>query len=331
MPKPRRTQVSLDATPYYHCVSRCVRRAFLCGSDTVSGQSFEHRRQWIEDKLYELTQVFALDLCAYAVMSNHYHVVLYVDATQAENWSHEAVIERWHRLFNGTLFSQRHARGEALSKVELNVLDRDVALWRQRLMDISWFMRVLNESIARQANAEDNCTGRFWEGRFKSQALLDEAALAACLAYVDLNPIRAGMAKTPEMSDHTSIQQRINTAQASRNPNHLHQQPKGLMPFAGYPRQEIPKGLPFLLTDYLELVDWTGRILREDKRGAIDETLPPILARLNMEPKHWLYLTENFESRFKGLVGTAYQLKRVCEKLGYQRVPGMKNCKTYFP
>ena len=331
MPKPRLTQVSLDATPYYHCVSRCVRRAFLCGSDTLSGQSFEHRRQWIQDKLHELTQVFALDLCAYAVMSNHYHVVLYVDSAQAENWSPEEVITRWHQLFNGTLFSQRHVRGETLSNVERNVLNKDIAIWRQRLMDISWFMRVLNESIARKANAEDNCTGRFWEGRFKSQALLDDAALAACLAYVDLNPIRAGMARTPETSDHTSIQQRINTTQSAHTPNHLQQQTQGLMPFAGYPRQDIPKGLPFRLTDYLELVDWTGRILREDKRGAIDETLPPILARLNMEPKHWLYLTENFESRFKGLVGTAYQLKRVCEKLGYQRAPGLKSCQTYFP
>ena len=273
MPKPRRTQVSLDATPYYHCVSRCVRRAFLCGTDSVSSQSFEHRRQWIEDKLYDLTRVFALDLCAYAVMSNHYHVVLYVDIAEAESWSPDEVITRWHQVFNGTLFSQRHMRGEALNKVELKVLDKDIAIWRQRLMDISWFMRVLNEAIARQANAEDNCTGRFWEGRFKSQALLDEAALAACLAYVDLNPIRAGMAKTPETSDYTSIQQRINTAQAAHSPNHLHQQPKGLLPFAGYPRQDSPKGLPFRLTDYLELVDWTGRILREDKRGAFAAVL----------------------------------------------------------
>ena len=331
MPKPRHTQVSLDATPYYHCVSRCVRRAFLCGSDTVSGQSFEHRRQWIEDKLYELAQVFALDLCAYAVMSNHYHVVLHVDAAQAKSWSRETVIERWHRLFNGNLLSQRHARGEILSKVELNVLNKDVVLWRQRLMDISWFMRVLNEAIARQANAEDNCTGRFWEGRFKSQALLDEAALSACLAYVDLNPIRAGMTKTPESSEHTSIQRRIKQAQATPNPNHLQHQTKGLMPFAGYPRQDSPKGLPFRLTDYLELVDWTGRILREDKRGAIDDNLPPILERLNIEAKHWLFLTQHFESRFKGLVGTAYQLKRICEKLGYQRAPGLKSCQTYFP
>ena len=102
MPKPRYTQVSLEATPYYHCVSRCVRRAYLCGEDTFSGQSYEHRRQWIEDKLYELSDVFALGLCAYAVMHNHYHVVLHVDKELAQSWSDREVIHRWHTLFSGT-------------------------------------------------------------------------------------------------------------------------------------------------------------------------------------------------------------------------------------
>ena len=145
-----------------HFVGQALSRAFLCGTDSHSGQSYEHRRHWIEDKLYELAQIFALDLCAYAVMSNHYHVVLYVDIAEAESWSQDEVITRWHQLFNGNLLSQRHARGEALSKVELNVLNKDVVLWRQRLIDTSWFMRMLNEAIARQVNAEDTCTGRFW-------------------------------------------------------------------------------------------------------------------------------------------------------------------------
>ncbi|WP_444931875.1 hypothetical protein ACJJIF_08945 [Microbulbifer sp. SSSA002] len=156
-------------------------------------------------------------------------------------------------------------------------------------------MRCLSESIARQANAEDNCTGRFWEGRFKSQALLDERALAACLAYVDLNPIRAGIAKTPEESDYTSIQQRIHTAISG-------QQPKSLLPLVGGERQDMPKGLPFQLDHYLELVDWSGRQLHPKKRGVISENIPPILNRLGISPKHWLYLNSNFESRFKRLV-----------------------------
>lgn len=331
MPKPRYTQVSLDATPYYHCVSRCVRRAFLCGVDKQTGQSFEHRRQWIEDKLQSLAGVFSLDLCAYAVMSNHYHVVLHIDKPQADNWTRDVIIERWHQVFTGHSLSQRYLRNESLSKAELTALDTLVDTWRARLSDISWFMRVLNEAIARQANDEDDCTGRFWEGRFKSQALLDEAALATCMAYVDLNPIRAKLANSLETSDYTSIQQRITKAQQAFTPNHPQQQPSALMPFAGYPREDMPKGLPFRLTDYLELVDWTGRSIRDDKRGHINSESSPILERLNIDARHWCYLTRHFESKFKGLVGSAHKLRQACQTLGYQRTPGIKSCLDYFP
>ena len=308
-----------------------MRRAFLCGQDAHTGRCFEHRRQWIEDKLQALAGVFALELCAYAVMSNHFHVVLYVDREEAEQWSVDEVIERWHQLFQGNLLSHRYQEGASLSKAELRRLHELAETWRARLMDISWFMRVVNESIARQANAEDHCTGRFWEGRFKSQALLDEAALAACLAYVDLNPVRAKLAETPEASSHTSVQQRITKAQGAHSPNHPHQQPTQLLPFAGHPRRDMPKGLPFRLTDYLELVDWTGRAIRDDKRGAIDANLPPILERLGIEPKHWLFLAQHFESRFKGLVGGVCRLKQAYRALGYQRTPGLKSCEMYFP
>ena len=106
MPRPRYSQVSLEATPYYHCISRCVRRAFLCGTDASTGNNYEHRRQWIEDKVLDLADIFALDVCAYAIMSNHYHVVLHIDKVQADNWNQKEVIERWHRLFSGNLLSQ---------------------------------------------------------------------------------------------------------------------------------------------------------------------------------------------------------------------------------
>ena len=326
MPKPRKALISLDATPYYHCISRCVRRAFLCGVDQHSGKSYEHRRQWVEDKLLALAEIFALDICAYAVMSNHYHIVLHIDREQADSWDTAMVIERWHQLFKGTALTQRFQRGDALDKAERQAVDEITSLWRERLCDISWYMRVLNERIARQANAEDQCSGRFWEGRFKSQALLDEQALAACMAYVDLNPIRANMAETPETSDHTSAKTRIHTAKAASHPNHPAQQASNLMPFAGYPSKAMPKGLPFCLTDYFELLDWTGRILRDDKRGAIPTSYPPILERLKLSPKHWLYTSKHFESSFKGLVGTAFKLKQVCEQLGYQRMPNKGCC-----
>jgi len=330
MPKARKTLISLDATPYYHCVSRCVRRAFLCGKDPTSGQSYEHRRQWIEDKILLLGQLFSIDVATYAVMNNHYHVLLHVDKTQAEHWTINEVIQRWHQLFSGHLLSQRFLQGEALVHAELHALDALVTTWRERLTDISWFMRVLNEGVAREANKEDNCTGRFWEGRFKSQAILDESALAACMAYIDLNPIRARIAKTPETSTHTTIKKRIEQACGSQTPNRRDQQPHSLLPFVGNPRADMPKGLPFRLTDYIELVDWTGRIIRDDKKGAIPNTLPPALVRLGLEPENWIYLSQHFESPFKSLVGTAISMKQACKQLGQCWVQGFKQCERLF-
>ena len=163
MPRPRKALISLEATPYYHCVSRCVRRAFLCGTDHHTGRCYEHRRQWLEKRLLALADIFALDVCAYAVMSNHFHVVLHVDKVEAEGWSDLDVVKRWHRLFKGTLLSQRFERGDNMPPAERQVLSNVIGLWRQRLTDISWYMRCLNEHIAREANREDACTGRFWE------------------------------------------------------------------------------------------------------------------------------------------------------------------------
>lgn len=110
-------------------------------------------------------------------------------------------------------------------------------------------MRCLNEHLARLANAEDNCTGRFWEGRFTSQALLDEADLLTCMMYVDLNPIRAGMTDSPELSDYTSIQQRIQTMQKEKTT---------ALPLKDFHHVGTAKKtttLPYTLQDYLQLLD----------------------------------------------------------------------------
>ncbi|MET0022308.1 MAG: transposase [Candidatus Thiodiazotropha sp. 6PLUC1] len=306
MPKPRKVQILLEETPYYHCVSRCVRRAFLCGVDSLTGKSYEHRRQWIVDRIMLLTDIFAIDTCAYTVMHNHYHVILHVDAERVAAWSEREVIERWERLFSLPVIIQRYLAKEILSKAERDTVSELITKWQRRLHSISWFMRCLNEPIARKANQEDECTGRYWEGRYKSQALLDEKALATCMAYVDLNPVRAGIADTPEQSEHTSIKERTRKLKQHRDDSGEPETPSGLFPFIGNPRQDMPKGLPFRLKDYLELVDWTGRAILENKRCFIPENQPPILERLQIDAKHWLYMTQNFESRFKGLDNVKY-------------------------
>ena len=320
MPRPRNQQISLAATPFYHCVSRCVRRAFLCGTDLFTGQCYEHRRQWVEDRILLLGEVFCIDVCAYAVMSNHLHVVLHINAEDGMGISDREVCERWHRLYNGTELTRQFLAGKQLDEAQTNAVKEKLATWRKELTNISRFMWALNEPIARMANAEDKCTGRFWEGRFKSQALLDEKALAACMAYVDLNPIRAKMAKTPETSDHTSIKKRIEALEENG------QQPSQLASFVGNPREPMPTGLPFHLKDYIQLVEVTGKVIRSDKRGHIDQQLPPILERLNITSKDWLILSTQFEARFKSLVGCKARLKEAAQVLALRRRPAYRQC-----
>lgn len=320
MPKARSQQISLSDTPYYHCVSRCVRRAFLCGDDVATGQSYEHRRGWVEMRLLYLSRFFSIKVCAYAVMSNHTHVVLFIDEESAKSWSTEEVLIRWHTLHKGTMITQQYMMNGSVPDYLQPLLDATVETYRHRLMDISWFMRELNENIARQANLEDKCTGRFWEGRFKSQALLDEAALIACMAYVDLNPVRAKINQTPETSNYTSIKKRITAARHN-------QQPKALYPFVGNPRENQPNGLPFRLEDYLELVDLTGRIIRQGKRGSIDLSFAPILQRLNIPSENWISIAIEFEQHTHAAVGTELILSNYYQNAGYKRRPNISKTK----
>ena len=322
MPQPRKSQISLIDTPYYHCVSRCVRQSYLCGTDKHSGQSYEHRRGWVEERLLFLSTVFAIDICAYAVMNNHTHVVLCVDKALADNWDNDEVLRRYHKLHRGTLLTQKFMNGDTLSQGELITFDETVETYRQRLYDISWFMRDLNEYIAREANKEDGCTGRFWEGRFKSQALLDESAVLACMAYVDLNPIRAKMEKTPETSKHTSIKKRIHAIK-NQQP-----QPSVLKPFVGNPCENIPKGIPYSLKDYCELVDTTGRCIRDDKAGHINNTQSPILERLGLDSAQWLTLTTEFEKHFCYAAGAEQMMNAFKRHTHHQRLRGMTKAKA---
>jgi len=320
MPRPRKRLISLADTSYYHCISRCVRRAFLCGADQQSGFSFEHRRQWIVDRILLLSSVFTIDVCAFAVMSNHYHLVLHVDAERAQSLSSREVATRWLRLFGGPPMVRQWLEGSLLGCVEQWVVDAWIATVQHRLFDISWFMRCLNEPIARMANAEDGCSGRFWEGRFKSQALLDETALLRCMSYVDLNPIRAGMAKTPEGSDYTAVQRRIRAPENNR-----------LMPFSNH----LTDGptIPFAYRDYLELVDWSGRILTAGKQGAIPEDMPLIVQRLKLDPSRYADYIRTRPGAMPNALGPVDALRRLARSFGLKFIHGVsgRHCVTMAP
>lgn len=278
MTRPRSELVCPAATPWYHCVCRCVRRAFLCGEDRLTGNDYSHRKAWVLERLALLSEIFTIDLGAYAVMANHYHLVVRLDTERAAALSDDEVIARWNRLFSLPLLVSRYQAGGLTTETEITAAQAIVGVWRQRLCDLSWYMRCLNEHLARLANSEDGCKGRFWEGRYKSQAILDEAGLLACLVYVDLNPLRAALVDMPEKSVDVSLHQRIQP-----DPQERESIRPTLLPFVGGYQKPMPLGIPYDLIDYLQLTDWTGRAQRPDKRGHIDEQAPPILSRLGMD------------------------------------------------
>ena len=153
----RKHQVSISDTPYYHVMSRCVRRSYLCGTDIHTGQCYEHRREWIAERIRLLSTIFAIDICSYAVMSNHYHIVIKIDAQAPQSWSLDEIIQRWLCLYKGPFLVQKYQKGETLDTAEQRVLEDTVEDWRTRLGSLSEFMQQLNQVIARQANQEERC------------------------------------------------------------------------------------------------------------------------------------------------------------------------------
>ena len=312
MTQPRRHQFDATLPTWVHCTSRCVRKAYLCGG---RDGRWDHRRGWVEDRLRLLAGCFAVEVAGYAVMSNHLHVVLRMRPDgegSPSRWTDAEVARRWL-----TVYPRRFAAdGTGLEPTEAEVVsaaggDR-VGVWRQRLADLGWFMKSLKEPIARRANREDDCRGTFWEGRFHSVPLLDQAALIAAMAYVDLNPVRAKMTDRPEASRHTSVRVR---AQA-RNRHRAAQRIRARVPPAQVAARLAAAGLQsppahtedgawvtplaqcivgpaeandrLSTDDYLTLVDATGRMIKPGKRGRIDPALSPILARLDLSVEGWV-------------------------------------------
>lgn len=327
MATPRRLDAALRLTPYFHCTSRCVRGGYLCGVDRSTGQDYTHRRRWLRDRLLQLADIFSIKLVAFAIMENHFHVVLRVDQSASETWSDSEVILRWHRIFKGTELSRRYENAETLDQIEQKALASSVYRWRQALHDISWFMRCTKEPLARLSNREDGCKGRFWEGRFHSQTLLDTRAVVACMTYVDLNPTRAEMCDVPEADPFTSLHYRVKAAfDATDAQMPL---PTGMI---NLDDQADHTQAPLLVStlEYVELVDLTARQSRPDKRGALPSQTQPALQRLGISESSWQDLETRFSKHFHVLVGSSASLKQACQSLGQKYAWGQKDCRAFF-
>jgi len=324
---PRRHLVSEHEAGFYHVVSRCVRRAFLCGHDAATGQSFDHRRQWIEARILELADCFAVSVYAYAIMHNHFHIVLQVDPTAVTHWTDKDIVQRWLTAFPGRL---KHTNSPEMAEhFALAILGNPerLAEVRARLGSLSWFMKSLNEPIARRANREDNCTGKFWEGRFKCQALLEEQAVLSCMAYVDLNPARAAICDTLAESNHTSIQRRLRERDArkakTRSAQGLLERP--LKPLAGLDADAL---LGMSESSYIELVQWTGEQSHTDKRGRLRplvNSTPATPAKLReiTHPEAWVHQVQGTENHYYRAIGSAEALTAKAENLGQSWMKGV--------
>ena len=317
----RRELVDVSVTRYYHCISRCVRRAFLCG------EGFEHRKQWIEDRLERLSQCFAVSVCGFAVMGNHLHVLVRLDGDEASRWSGGEVVRRWIMAY-----PPKTAKGEAIeiSQAWIDHQAKDkkrVKLLRERLASLGWFMKALKEPLARMANKEDECKGTFWESRYKSIAILDEAALLTTCAYIDLNPVAAGIAAAPETSRHTSVRQRVRHAKAKGKLAALKAARSGsvagsraagdveedlwLCPLEdrrgqGSVREGMLEG--FSLGSYLLLVDYTSRLCRQGK-ARVGREVASILARLGTSAEAWAHRMQRLFARSR-LFGSYFTTDR---------------------
>ena len=334
--------VDVSVTRWYHCISRCVRRAFLLGEGVRAGE----RKDWIENRLKELDAIFAVSVGGFSIMDNHLHLLLRVDPATAESWSTDEVVRRWFQLY-----PPRGADRKPLAAPKLELLQAERVLdeaWvtkrRERLASLSWFMKCLKEPLSRMVNKIEKCTGAFFEGRFKSIAILDEEALLAVCAYIDLNPVAAGIALVPEQSEHTSVKTRVEHIKQQDRVRDLQAARQGSVAGSRAARQleeslwlvpiEDRRGLDsqregmlasFTLGNYLLLVEYTGRLLRQGK-ASISAELADIFERLGTTAEAWQARMQRLRGgRLFGrfMASRREALRNVAQRLGVQRLANL--------
>lgn len=319
----RNTSINPAQIQIVHVWNRCVRRAFLCGLDQYTGRNYEHRRNWARTRLEHLSSLFAIDCITYSIMTNHTHQILRSRPDVVAQWDDRTVAIRWL-----SITPAYDADGNPIEpkEAEINkIVNHPVRLaeLRSRLSDISWWMRYFSHYIACRSNREDEVSGHFWESRFGSEVLESDASTVACMIYVDLNPIRAGLAATPEDSEYTGAKDRIDDLRISlgttdlgdqlltldSSSHQIHDWERLDNPHSGWlspieideardpigpdaedsGRRPSRKGVASMsVARYLQLLDWVGRTVRSDKRGSIPAELAPILERIGLNEQSLL-------------------------------------------
>ena len=212
----RGDEISLKVSADYHVTSRCTRSLHLLvpeeASDLPEGAVPEHpdgRKNLLLDRLRFLSGVMAIDVSAFSVMGNHLHIALRTRIEEALAWSDEQVVDLW-RILHPHRDRRQKPRETTAEDRAADLADRHfVRECRRKLRDVSQFMKELKQFVAQEINKLEGVPGQLWAGRFKAKRIEDPAALVEVMAYVDLNPFRAGLCETPEAGRHTSLSARL--------------------------------------------------------------------------------------------------------------------------
>jgi REP element-mobilizing transposase RayT len=338
----KRTQIANpDFINTLHVTQRCARHNFLLDDNCGPCGKFERRRNAILDRITHLAGAFAIEVLGVALMNNHLHLILRNRPDIVSQWSDLEVARRWLRICPG--FSQAHADFSkrtpdlpTLDDAALLAKDREkIKLLRRRLADIGSLMWSLNDYSAKLFNLTDCMTGCFWEGRYKAQSLLDNLALLLCVLYVDLNPIRAGIAQSPEESEFTSAYLQIQSLEAinkrpSTNPSLLPNAFLAPIRISSEASAQLRSRtgcrasdygfLDMSTAEYLIVLDLMGRLMRNDKTAAIPNDLPPIFERLKITFENAHELVRGYQQLFTSFVGTKASIHAKAQEFGLKRV-----------
>jgi len=338
-----------DISLWYHCISGCVRGAFL-----FSEGSEYQRKRWIEERLRYLAEVFTVSVGSYAILDSHMHLVLGLEPERLAQLSDNEVLDRWYMLFPPKGSNRKELSGEKLQeRRDQDLADIDLMNeLRRRIGSISWFHKQLKEPLSKMINKEEGRRGTFFEGRFKSIAVADRDALVTTCVYVDLNVVAAGLADSPEASDFTAIKARIDHVRALGRLDDLAaaqqnsvaaatlgeglntglwlapiEEPSAVsgsgdsMGGAANPEQRKCV-LDMPLGTYVWLVEYSGRIVRNGKASISDE-LAGIFERLGTSAELWQerlrsLTTNRLLGRF--FASTQERLDQLAAKVGQSRV-----------
>jgi hypothetical protein len=327
-------------------------------SNGPTGRDNTQRREWIHRLEMQLASLFAVDVGFHTELGNHLHLIVRTRPDVVPHWSDEEVTRRWLIIAKLKRLPREELPVPTQHEIEQEMRKPGrIQVLRERLSDLSWFAGTLEENISRQVNADQGTHGRVWEERFQCRELVDIAAILICALYLDLNQIRAGEALTPEESCYTSAYDRImarlwrlkawafdDPAEAGDLTGEWSDEWLSPLSLSEAAEEEVLLGRPSKsgkrcsdkgmlemgLDEYLQMLDFVGRQLREGKRGAIPADLAPILERLRVRAEGLVDAVEGFGERFGRFAGSVEHVAQRLAQRGLRRIRGLTECADAF-